>query len=57
MENKSGAFIVGFNIKDDNVILTIGEQAKNGGIRLINVIQGKEALELYNTLMTDNSNE
>jgi len=55
MENKSGAFVVGYNMKDNIMTITIGKHTGTGSVDLINVIQGDEALDLYNKLMVDNS--
>lgn len=55
MENKKGAFIVGFSMLDGVMTLTIANHNGTGSVDLINVIQGDEALELYNKLMVDNS--
>lgn len=57
MENKTGAFVVGFSIDNNKVTLTIGKHTGTGSVELINVIQGDEALQLYNKLLIDNSKE
>jgi len=52
MVNKSGAFIVGYDIgSNDMASITVAEHTDSAKINLIKVIQGDEALALYNALI------
>ena len=57
MENKSGAFIVGYSIQDNKMTITIGKQDDKGVVQLTNVLQGEEALTLYHIVAVDNNHE
>ena len=57
MENKTGAFIVGYSIQDNEMTITIGKQDDKGVVQLTNVLQGEEALTLYHIIAVDNNHE
>lgn len=54
-ENKiTGSLIIGYDINSstDNAILIVGRKRMNESTEIINAFQGKEAVELYEKLIT-----
>lgn len=54
-ENKiTGSLIIGYDIDSstDNAILIVGRKRMNESTEIINAFQGKEAVELYEKLIT-----
>ena len=53
MTNLSDTLLVSISFSDkDTGVLVVGRKRKNQSIEIVNAVQGDEALELYNKLVT-----
>ena len=52
--NDTTALLVGFDCTNgkDHAVLIVGKKQKNDAVDIINAFQGKEAIELYEKLIT-----